>query len=346
MADWQAFIQDSERFRAASSMIDSSERLVLACHVRPDGDAIGSMAGLGLILKDLGRDVVLYCEDPVPGPLAFLPGTASVREALDPGEIEGSGLVVLDCSERSRIGRKGQWLFDQCRPVVVLDHHISTAPVCRGGAVDGCVEYIDTSLCATGVLVFLVAQSMGWPISPEAATCLYTAVVTDTGGFRNSNTDALALAVAHELTRLGASPYKVATELYNRYPARRFRLLALVLRTLEMACGGKVAIIQATPDMFRATEATKEDTDEFVNIPRSIDGVEVAVFIKEITHGQVSVSLRSKRWADVASMAQRFGGGGHKRAAGFRVSGSASEVRAKLLALLEQELGGDEEEAA
>ncbi len=337
-----AYIKDEERFRRAADLMEGCAGLVLTCHVRPDGDAVGSMAGLGLILQGLGKEVILYCEDPVPQQLAFLPGTAQVVERLDPAAARERGLVVLDCSERSRIGRKAPWLFDACRPVVVLDHHITNDPICGPEGREQCCQYIDTDLCATGALIFLMAQTQGWPIPPEAATCLYAAVVTDTGGFRNSNTDALALAVAHGLVRLGASPYGVASELYNRYPARRFRLMALVLRTLELMCGGRVAMIQATPDMFRATEAGREDTEEFVNIPRSIDGVEVAVFIKELPHGQVSVSLRSKSWADVAAVARAFGGGGHKRAAGFRVSGTAAEVRVALMESLERLMEGQE----
>ncbi len=334
--NWSGYIGDKERMEQAARMVEASERLVLVCHVRPDGDAIGSMTGLGLILQEAGREVVMYCEDEVPETLSFLPGTAGVVTALEPSAVEGATLVVLDCSEKTRIGRNAQWLFERCARVVVLDHHLPSAPICEGMEEDHCVEYVDTSVCATGVLVLLLAHVLGWPVGADAAACLYTALLTDTGGFRNSNTDELALAAAHALVRLGARPYEISSMLFNNYPPRKFRLLALVLKTLEFLHGGKVAIIQATPDMFKAAEARKEDTEEFVNMPRSIAGVEVAAFIKEIPYGQVSVSLRSKNWADVSEIARRFGGGGHRRAAGFRVSGSASEARIRLMEAVEE----------
>jgi len=329
--NWEEYLSDFHLMQAIAERIQASERLILACHIRPDGDAIGSMTGLGLILKQAGRDVMMYCEDPVPEGLAFLPGTAQVVSEITEDDAAGATLVVLDCSERSRIGRSGKWLFEKCARIVVLDHHLAHDTICTGEEKDRCLEYIDPGVCATGVLVLLLAHVLGWPVDEEAATALYAAIMTDTGGFRNSNTDELALAAAHFLVKRGARPYEVASMLYNNYPPRKFRLLALVLKTLEILRDGKVAVIQATPDMFRAAEAKKEDTEEFVNLPRSISGVEVAAFIKEIPSGQVSVSLRSKSWANVAEIAQVFGGGGHMRAAGFRVSGSASEARIRLL---------------
>nr|WP_281382993.1 DHH family phosphoesterase [Dissulfurirhabdus thermomarina] len=306
--------------------MDGGERFVLTCHARPDGDAVGSLLGLGLALEAAGRDATLYMEAPVPPHLAFLPGSGRVVTEPPVPLAPGTVLVVLDCGEAGRVGRGGERLAREATSVVVLDHHLTQGEFGRD-----VVRYVDPEVFATGAIVLWVLNELGWPVSAEIATNLYAAIVSDTGAFQHNNTTALAFAMAEYLVSRGADPSGVARALYQSWPERRLRLLGLVLHTLEVRAGGRIGLLQATPEMFRTTGAREADTEDFVNYCRSIDSVEVAVFIREVHAGNVAVSLRSKTTYDVAALAQEFGGGGHFHAAGFRRSGSAGEIRALLL---------------
>lgn len=320
--------------RAIAEMINAADRLILTCHTKPDGDALGSMFALGLALKDAGREVVLYTEDPIPENLSFLPGSGYVTNDVPVTAGSKTTLVVLDCNEARRIGRDAETLIGRVSSIVILDHHLSRIPFLDHWDRPErwrCVSWILPEVFATGALVYWLLEELGWPISKGIATNLYTAVLSDTGSFRHSNTTKSAFEMAARLVELGADPYAVADRLYQRYPRRRQQLLGLVLKTLEVKAEGTVGIIQATPEMFKVSDATENDTEEFVGYVRCINTVEVAIFIKEVRAGQVSVSLRSKSDFNVAELAQEFGGGGHFHAAGFRKTATAPEIRALLL---------------
>ncbi len=326
-------IKDPDTFRMLADAVEASENFVLTCHVKPDGDAIGSMLAMGLALNETGRDTLLFTHDQVPEVLSFLPGTERVVHELPDPLPENTTLMVLDCGEPHRIGPEHKRLVEQARKILVIDHHLNS-----GGFAEHhprCISYIDHEIFAAGALVFRLLEELGWPVSKEVAINLYTAILTDTGCFRHSNTTMAAFEIAGALVELGAEPYAVAQKLYQSYPSRRMELLSLVLRTLEVRFHGRVALLQATPEMFRISRAKEEDTEDFVSYARCIDTVELAAFIRERHAGQVSVSLRSKNWANVADLARQFGGGGHFHAAGFRTSGSAPEVRDALLQRIE-----------
>jgi len=326
--------EKAKMLKAAVKAIDEADRLLLTCHVKPDGDALGSLLGLGLALKEAGREVTLFTEDPVPDTLRFLPGSHYlVNEVVNPLP-EKTTLVILDCNEPHRIGRQAQVLIEQASLIVILDHHLCQAPFCdqkQGIKYPHCINCIFPDIFAAGAIVLWVIKGLGWPITEDIATNLYAAILSDTGCFRHSNTNETAFRMAVELVAHGASPYAVANQLYQNYSLCRQHLLGLVLRTIEVRARGRVGLLQATPDMFRISGATEHDTDDFVGHVRCIDTVEVAVFIKEVYSGQVSVSLRSKSFFNVAKLAKEFGGGGHFNAAGFRKTGSVAEIRAILL---------------
>ena len=326
--------KDTKTLKAAVDAINASDRLLLTCHVKPDGDALGSVLGLGLALKDAGRDVTLFIEDPVPDSLQFLPGSQYlVNEVANPLP-EKTTLVVLDCNEPHRIGKQAQRLIEQASLIVVLDHHLSQAPFCAqnsGTKHPHCISYISTDIFAAGAIVLWIIKGLGWPITEDIATNLYAAILSDTGCFRHSNTNETAFRMAGDLVAHGANPYAVANQLYQNYSLCRQHLLGLVLRTIEVRGHGKIGLLQATPEMFRVSGAMEHDTDDFVGHVRCIDTVEVAIFIKEVYAGQVSVSMRSKSFFNVAKLAKEFGGGGHFHAAGFRKTGTAAEIREILL---------------
>lgn len=325
-------VPDRSALRQVANILDAGQRFVLTCHERPDGDALGSMLGLGLALQEVGREITLFTVDPPPPMLSFLPGIEQiVHELPDPFPTE-IVLVVLDCSEPDRIGKDGRHLLERTRTTMVLDHHLTRT------SFDYSASYVDPDLFATAAIVLWILEELGWPVSTAVATNLYAAILTDTGCFRHSNTTELAFAMAQTLVAKGADPSALARRLYQHYPVRRLRLLAMALHTLEVELGGKVAFIHVTPEMFRTSAANETDTEDFVCYPRSIDTVEVAILIREIHAGHVTVSLRSKTHFNVAALAKEFGGGGHFHAAGFRKAATATEIREALLAHLTKHL--------
>ncbi len=332
-------LMESRALQGVASALEASDVLVLTCHVRPDGDALGSMLGLGFALESAGKRVFYYTQDRPNRTLQFLPGTEKlVHEPPDPFP-PGAALVVLDCSETDRIGRYGAWLAEQADMLIVIDHHLGQ-DMCgqeRGHGEDEnrpCVQYINPEMFATGAICFAIVEELGWDVSSAIAANFYAAILTDTGSFRHSNTTSLAFSMAARLVEYGADPYAISDRLFERLPFRRIELLGRALQTLSVELGGRVAMLYVTPSMLEETGASVEDTDDFVRYARCIDGVEVSALIKEAVPGQVSVSMRSRSWFNVASLAKALGGGGHFHAAGFRQPGSAVEWHSRLLEML------------
>ncbi|HHO47804.1 MAG TPA: bifunctional oligoribonuclease/PAP phosphatase NrnA [Desulfobacteraceae bacterium] len=316
----------------------STANIVLTTHINPDGDALGSLIGLADILAAMGKQVFRYLEEPVSHLYAFLPDTDLLRTDMDDLRkfVRRAGddvlCVSLDCGDRQRLGRHGDE-FLRIRPFIVIDHH-------KGNDGFGDLTWVDPYRSSTGEMIFDLAMALGQNLSVKAATALYAAMVTDTGSFRYESTNAHTFDVARQLVNFGARPHEVAQNLFDNYTVNRLRLLQKVLASLEVHCRGRVAIIRVTGDMLAATGCTLGDTENFINLPRSVMTVEVAVFLKEIGEGRVSVSLRAKDTCDVAEVAARFGGGGHRNAAGFRAAEvTVAEVRSRLLEELDRWLG-------
>ena len=315
----------------AAEFIARGNSFVLAGHERPDGDAAGSVLGLGRALSSRGKDVFLFASEEISHSLAFLPGSSMLRTRL-PENLAGEyTLVMLDCNEVSRLGNQGDRLVGGAASLVILDHHL-------GGGIcpefpGPCVSVIDTGACATAEICLRLLKGLKWEISREIATCFYTGVLTDTGGFRYSNTSARTFQIARELVMAGADPYEIALSCFESKPLSKLKLLGLALETLEVFYDGRVSVMVLTPEMFAICGAREVETDDFVSYARGIDGVEVAVLIKEVKPGHVSVSLRSKHFVNVAELAGRFGGGGHFNAAGFKTAGDPWKVKEEVLAL-------------
>ncbi|MDA8161993.1 MAG: bifunctional oligoribonuclease/PAP phosphatase NrnA [Desulfobacteraceae bacterium] len=329
--------RDMEAVRAVADALNAADSLLLTCHVRPDGDALGSVLALGLALKDAGRDVIMYTEDPVPERFGFLPGSGLITNDPEPYLSGEFTLVVLDCNEPARIGSRAADLIGRASNIVMLDHHLTRVLDWNG---KGTIAYVDSDVFATGAIVYWVLEALGWPVSEDVASNIYLAILSDTGCFCHSNTNETALEMAARMVGYGANPFKIANGLFQNYPIRRQRLLGLALKTLELRGHGKIGLMQVTPEMFRACGADESDTDDFVGYVRAIGTVEVAVFIKEVYSGQVYVSLRSKTSYNVAELAQEFGGGGHFHAAGCRFPASADDVRGVLLERLLKDFSG------
>ena len=330
----------AEKKKMIAGILEEKSRIILATHVNPDGDALGSLLGLASILESKGKEVFRFLEEPVSPLYQFLPGVdkvqTSVHElksfaAVAPTE---TAAVALDCGDSRRLGDLADELL-KITPFLVIDHHLSNNGF-------GTVSWVDPRSSSTGEMVFDLAQELRGTLTVDIAQCLYTAILTDTGSFRYETTSAHTFAVAGELVGLGVRPEQVATRVFDNYSPQRLRLLELVLSTLELYANDRIAFIHVSRIMYEKTGTTQDDTEGFINFPRSITSVEVAVFLKEIEDGRVSVSLRAKGGCDVAAIAARFGGGGHRNAAGFRKKGTLESVHSMLLPAIEKALATGE----
>ncbi len=308
--------------------IATHDSFLLTSHESPDGDAVGSTLALASHLRGLGKDVTVYFCDPVPDHYAFLPGADRVVHALPDRRFDIC--FVLDVGEFRRAGNELA-AFTGVGAYINLDHHVTCEEF-------GVINLIDPKAAATGVLVHRIIKAAGEVISCDTACCLYTSVITDTGSFRYSNANQEAFAIAGEMVSLGVNPWFIAQRLYENQPRQRLQLLALALETLTVSGSGLFASVTVTLDMYEKTGSNAEFTDGFVNYPRSIHGVEVAVFFRQIDSERIKVGFRSKGTVDVSAIAFAFGGGGHRNAAGCTVAGPLEEVRRRVFDHLEQVL--------
>ncbi len=294
-------------------------KILITTHKNPDGDAIGSTLGWFNFLKSIGKDVKVVYRDRLPYFFDFLPGIDEVEVGE---EVEGryDWVIITDVSEERRTG----FLSIPADRSIVIDHHITAEPFADFSIVEP--EISSTCELSYELMVLIDREK----ITYEVALPLYTGMFTDTGGFSYNNTSPRTHEVAAELLRKGIDPYTVRFNLFERNRINRFKLLELVLKTLEFALNGKVAHITVYRKFLEETGALLEETEGFINYPRSIAGVEVAVFFKEIEKESWKVSLRSKGKINVAEIAKKLGGGGHKMAAGYETEGELEEIKRKL----------------
>ncbi|MEJ2033325.1 MAG: bifunctional oligoribonuclease/PAP phosphatase NrnA [Deltaproteobacteria bacterium] len=310
-----------------------ARRIFVAAHVYPDGDALGSLLALAESLEAMGKEVYRYSEEEASHLYDFLPGSGRLRTAVPVDLTAFDCAVALDCGDRYRLGREMERLL-AIRPFLVIDHHAGHTPF-------GDLAWVDPERAATGEMVYDLIQALGGEVSATAAYCLYAAIVSDTGSFKYSSTSAETFRVAQELVERGVKPSEVAGRLFDNYTVARLHLLTAVLETLELHAGNRIALISVSRELFAQTGASQADTENFINYPRALASVQVAAFIKEAPDDLISVSLRSKGIRhDVAAVAARFGGGGHRNAAGFKLAGeTVAGVREKLLPALADLVG-------
>ena len=304
------------------------DRFLIACHENPEGDAIGSELALALALRRMGKTATVLNADPVPENLAFLPGAGTVVAEADGSRYQVA--VVVDCGSPERTGRVGAELR-KCPVMVNIDHHRT-----NGAHGDYCL--VEPDAPATGILIHRVLRAMGTEIDRDVAVNIYVAILTDTGSFHYSNASPESFFVAGEMVRTGIDPWAVAEQVYETQSANRLRLLGRILDSLEVAAAGKVAAISTRKGDLAEFSATKDHLEGFINYPRSIVGVEVAVAFREEGDGECRVSFRSKGRVDVSAIASSFGGGGHRNAAGCTVRGELGEVKRRVFDALEAAL--------
>ena len=308
-------------------MLAQAKHVLVVAHERPDGDAIGSTLGLGMALDDLGVRATLFNVDTPPYNLMFLDGVERLTSTLHPSE-RPDVTVVLDCSERSRVGER----FPEHGwgdTIICLDHHATHDPDFPD------IFVHDVEACSTGELVYRLLCEIGTPLTPEISRALFCAVQTDTGSFRYQNTTTETMELASALLRTRINAWDVSAGVYEQQPAQRLHLLTHVLQTLQISSSGKLASLCVSEEMFTRTATDSTHIDGFINYARSIAGVEVATMISGDDRDGYRVSMRSSGSVNVAAVAEQFGGGGHFNAAGCRIEGTLDDVRARLEAALQ-----------
>jgi len=312
----------------AIELIRTSDRVFLATHVRPDGDALGSLLGLALGLERIGLTVARLCADPLPAAYAFLP-TADLVTQQPPTWRADLG-VVVDCDGLARVGPLAPAFSDLPR-LIDIDHHATSQTF-------GDVRITEPEAAACAEIVFDLLHALGVALDPDIATCLYTGVLTDTGRFCFGNTTARSLTVAAALVRAGAQPSLVARKVYEDRSIGATHLLGVALSRLSADFDARVVSAVLTRDDFGATGAVSADTEGIIDHLRAIGGPRVATLFVQMENGEVRVSLRSDGSVDVSAVALAFGGGGHAMAAGCTCPGSVEEVRRKVLAAVRERL--------
>src|SRR6266853_312521 len=303
-------------------------------HVSADGDGVGSEVALWHLLTARGLRATIANPTPIPERFHFLLPAGADHSERAAREIEAADVVVvLDISDLSRLGDLAR-AITQSHAVACIDHHVSV------GSLPGGPRLVAPEAAATAELVFDFASTLQWPLPPDAARALYVGILTDTGGFRFANTTPRVLRVAGALLEHGVDPESIYESVYASAPEGRVRLTAEVLSTLVVEPELGLAWVTVPPDALQRHRATADDLDGIVEYPRSIAGVRLALLFRQLANGKVKVSFRSLGDVDVAELAHRFGGGGHRKAAGASLEGSLAEAQTEVLAAAREYLNG------
>lgn len=303
-------------------------KVALFSHVSPDGDCLGSMVAIGLALEKLGKEVHFYNPDSIPQNLVFLPGVNKVRTSV-PDPLPKT-LLFVDCSDLGRVNINSDWI-PEGTIVLNLDHHISNQNF-------GTVNWVDPEASASGEMALKLIRELQVELDQEIATNLYTAIVTDTGSFQYSNTTAETHRLAAELVETGIDIGNIHHQIYDQKPFNQVELLRRGLSQLKLYVDGKVAVMTLRMKDFSESGAHESLSEGLVNHARTIQGVEVAVLLKEVETRKIRASLRSNRWFNVNETAARFGGGGHKRAAGCTFETSLEEAGQLIVEAIKEEM--------
>jgi phosphoesterase RecJ-like protein len=302
--------------------IGRNKVFLITAHIRLDGDALGSELALYHLLRSLGKEAVVYNQDGIPENYRFLPGSEAIVHAIgDPDHYDAA--FILDCSELERVGDKAKDIA-KVKRLINIDHHISNDGFCH-------FSYIDPTASSTGELLYRLATAMSAELTTEIATNLYAAILTDSGGFRYSSTTKGTLVAAGNLVGCGADPQWISEHIYENNPLVKIQLLGKVLETMRFDLDGRVGSMVVFQQTLDAIGARHEHSENFVDIPRTIQGVDVAILYSEMNAGLFKLSLRSKDRVNVERVARVFGGGGHMNAAACRIEGDFAHVHQRVL---------------
>jgi len=311
-----------------AALVRPGRRICLTTHVNADGDGLGSEVAMVHLLRALGAEAIITNPTATPDRFRFLftdipdadRSGSSVKELR-----RADAIFVLDIADLSRLGNLGGTVAERGVPVACIDHHSAVGNLPAGP------RYVDSTAAATGELIVLLAAELGWQLNASAARALYVAIVTDTGGFRFSNTQPRTLRAAADLLEHGVDPEQVYLDVYAGAPPGRPRLLAEVLQTLVVEEDAGLAWVTVPPGALQRHAVDADDLDGVVEHVRSIRGTRLALLFREMSGGRVKVSLRSVGSVNVAELARQFGGGGHSKAAGVAIAGDLATVQPVML---------------
>lgn len=314
--------------REIAAVLKPGMRVALTTHVNADGDGCGCVVAMWHLLTTLGVRAAITNPTPFPDRYRFLlegAGRADKTDAAVKHLERADAVVVLDISDVGRLGHLGRIIDRTTAPVVCIDHHASSGTLPTGP------RLVDPAACATGELVYDLAQSCGWKLSHAASRALYVALLTDTGGFRFSNTTPRALRIAAYLLAKGVDPEEMYRQVYASEPEGRLRLLGEVLETLVVENDRGLAWVTVPAGALERHGLSPDDLEGVVELPRSVRGVRLALLFRPLANGRVKVSFRAKGDVDAAALAEQFGGGGHRKASGASVAGQMNEVQELVL---------------
>lgn len=314
----------TEHYSKIKELINQSKSAIVVSHIDPDGDALGSMIAMALILEQMGLEVIMFSNDGVPNTYKFLQGSDKI--ITHPPKKEYDIMVSVDASNLDSIGEKRI----NAKKIINIDHHPDNS---NFGDVN-CVEL----LSSVGELVFKIAKEFGIKINQQMAEAMYVSIITDTGNFRYSNTLPSTFEVAKELAELGANPYYLATKVYDSKNIESLKILALTLSKMQYTPDRKIVWASVTKDMIRDTQAKSEDLIGIIDHLRTVKEAEVALMFREDKSGMIKVNFRSKGKVNVSKVANELGGGGHVHAAGCSLDLPIGEAQQKVVELLKKEL--------
>lgn len=320
-----------DSLKTIAEAIRAADQIAIACHVRPDGDAIGSIVGLARSLALSGKNVRCLSEDGVPWNLAFLPFSDIVEKSVgEPLELDIA--IALDTATKERLGERTLKAFRDAPLFINIDHH-GTNPGY------GHLNHIDTASPATGQIVYELLSTQGFPIDGAVRENLFAAISTDTGSFQYSSTTPRTHRIIAEMMEVGLDTALLAQKLYQEHPLRRVQLLKALLNEMKLGADGRIASWALTIETQKAVQMDPGDTEGLIDSLRTIQGVVVAVIFEETSEGKVRVSARSKdSRIDVSKVCGEFGGGGHRMAAGARLPGPVAQAEERFLKILTNEL--------
>ena len=323
----------NERVEAAKSAVRQireeilrRQRFLLTSHARPDGDSIGSQLAMAFALDALGKSVRIVNADPAPDHYQDFPGMERI-EIASHVSADVDAVIVMECSDLSRAGvsgLEGEFLIN-------IDHH-------AGNRLYGALNWHDESAAACGEMVFDVIRELGVPLTLEIATHVYLAILTDTGSFHHSNITPRTFDICRQTVEAGVNPAAMARRVFDSNSFGKLKLIGALLDSMELADEGRLAILYMDDTMLSACGCTHNDTEGLINLPLTAREIQAVIFFKVGPNGDVRVSMRSKYDVDVRAVAGRFGGGGHKNAAGFTVTEPLDVVRPRIIPLLVEEI--------
>jgi phosphoesterase RecJ-like protein len=304
-----------------------AHRVLVASHIDPDGDAVGTQLAFGAYLRDLGKEVVMTRDSAIPEKYAFLDRVDEIvvasSLAADP---KFDTAVVLECPAVQRLGFAGRFLRSDMT-IINIDHH-------PDNSIYGTVNWVDRTISSVGEMAYEYFRAVGYPVTAATAEQLYTAILTDTGRFRFSSTSPRTMTVAGELIAAGADPRKICDLVYFNMLPSTIKLVGKVLNQIEFHLDGKICLLMLTREMLEQSGAQESETDGLVDYAMFSKGVMSGLLVRELDAGRSKVSLRSINGVDVSRIAEKFGGGGHYNAAGCIVPKSLDETRRMMIDLL------------